>query len=117
MIQLTPQSRVFIAIEPIDFRKGIDGIAQSCRQILDADPFSGAIFVFRNRARTSIKILSYDGTGFWLCLKRLSKGKLQWWPNSQAACERLSHKALSILIWNGDPANARLAEDWREIRG
>jgi transposase len=115
MIQLTPQSRVFIAIEPEDFRQGIDGLANACRQRLDADPFSGAIFVFRNRARTAIKILVYDGTGFWLCMKRLSKGKLNWWPHSESASETLSHKALQILLWNGNPIHARLPDDWRKI--
>jgi transposase len=49
MLQLTPQSRVFIAIEPADFRRGIDGLAALCRQRLGEDPFAGAIFVFRNR--------------------------------------------------------------------
>lgn len=115
MIQLTPQSRVLVAIEPADFRKGIDGLANSCRQVLDSDPFSGTVFVFRNRARTAIKILSYDGTGFWLCLKRLSKGKLQWWPSKDTPSITLTHKELNILIWNGDPSHAKLAPDWRRV--
>lgn len=115
MIQLTPQSRVLIAIEPEDFRKGIDGLANTCRQVLDGDPFSGTLFVFRNRSRTAIKILAYDGTGFWLCMKRLSKGKLQWWPSHEEPSISLSHKELNILIWNGNPSTAKLSTDWRQV--
>ena len=61
MIQITPQLRILVAIEAIDARKGIDSLAQLCREKLDADPFSGCVFIFRNRLGTSIKILSYDG--------------------------------------------------------
>ena len=66
MLQLTPQMRIYLAVQPVDFRKGIDGIAHVCRRTLDVDPFSGGVFVFRNRKRTALKILVYDGQGFWL---------------------------------------------------
>ena len=61
MIQITPQMRVLVAVEATDFRRGIDGLAQLCRVVLQADPFAGAVFVFRNRRRTAIKLLVYDG--------------------------------------------------------
>jgi len=61
MIQITPQMRILLAVEPVDFRKGIDGLVGLCRQKLEADPFSGAMFVFSSRSRKSIKILCYDG--------------------------------------------------------
>jgi transposase len=67
VIQLTPQMRILVALAPADFRRGIDGLARVCREALRADPFSGAVFVFRNRRATAIKILAYDGQGFWLC--------------------------------------------------
>ena len=60
MIQITPQMRIMVAVEPADFRNGIDGLARVCRRVLEADPFSGYVFVFRNRRATSIKIISYD---------------------------------------------------------
>ena len=60
MLQLTPQSRVFLAREPADFRRGIDGLAALCRQRLGEDPMAGAIFVFRNRRGTSLKLLCDD---------------------------------------------------------
>jgi transposase len=66
MLQLTPQSRIFVATEPVDFRKGIDGLAAVCRRALGDNPLSGALYVFRNRAGTTLKILCYDGQGYWL---------------------------------------------------
>ena len=80
MIQITPQMRVLVAIEAVDFRKGIDGLARLCREQLASDPFSGAVFVFRSRRGTAIKLLVYDGRGFWLCQKRLSQGRFPYWP-------------------------------------
>jgi transposase len=60
MIQITPQMRILVAVESVDFRKGIDSLAELCRQKLEADPFSGYLFVFRSRRATSIKVLVYD---------------------------------------------------------
>lgn len=115
MLQLTPQTRIFLAVEPADFRAGIDGLAQLCRQRLEQDPFSGALFVFRNRTRTALKILAYDGKGFWLCLKRLSQGKLPWWPTTDQAQCALTHQQLQLLLWNGNPAAMPLAADWKPL--
>ena len=64
MIQVAPQMRVLVAVEPADFRKGIDGLAKLAREELEHDPFSGCLFVFRNRKATAVKILVYDGQGF-----------------------------------------------------
>ena len=80
MIQVTPQMRILVAIEPADFRKGIDGLARVCKEALGADPFGGTLFVFRNRRGTSIKLIAYDGQGFWLAQKRLSQGRFRYWP-------------------------------------
>ncbi len=66
MLQLTPQSRIFLAIQPVDFRKGIDGLAAVCRQGLGEHPLAGAVYVFRNRAGTALKLVLYDGQGYWL---------------------------------------------------
>jgi transposase len=61
--------------QPADFRCGIDGLMRLCREQLEADPFCGAVYVFRNRRWTAVKLLVYDGQGFWLCHKRLSAGR------------------------------------------
>ena len=80
MLQITPQMKILVAVEPADFRKGIDGLAAVCKESLEQDPFAGTVFVFRNRRGTAIKVLVYDGQGFWLCQKRLSEGRFRWWP-------------------------------------
>jgi transposase len=67
MLHLTPHSRIFLALQPVDCRKGLDGLAAVCRQALGETPLAGAVFVFRNRAGTTLKLLLYDGQGFWLC--------------------------------------------------
>ena len=115
MLQLTPQSRILLATAPVDFRKGIDGLAAVCRQVLREQPLSGAVFVFRNRAATALKLLVYDGQGFWLCTKRLSQGRFHWWPPGEGASVCLAARALHILLWNGHPEQARMAEDWRQL--
>src|SRR5947207_4856518 len=72
MIQIAAQIRILVAVEAIDGRKGIDAIAQLCREKLNADPFSGYLFIFRTRRGTAIRVLQYDGQGFWLATKRVS---------------------------------------------
>lgn len=116
MIQVTPQMRILVAVEPADFRKGIDGLARVCREMLRQDPFSGYVFVFGNRRRQAIKVLIYDGQGFWLCQKRLSKGRFPWWPRSGAqVAERLQAHQLGVLLSAGDPNLAKGAEPWRRV--
>lgn len=115
MIQITPHMRILVALEDIDFRKGIDGLAAACRQHLTQDPFSGTIFLFRNRQRTALKLLIYDGQGFWLCTKRLSKGKFHWWPKQGGKSTSIQAHELQTLLWNGNPSSAIFSEAWRKI--
>jgi transposase len=117
MIQLTPQMRILVAVEPVDFRQGIDGLCRLCRQSLSSDPFSGALFVFRNRRGTSVKILAYDGQGFWLCQKRMSQGRFRHWPESasgESGKQLLAHE-LSVLLSGGDPSASQAAPQWRRV--
>ena len=98
MIQVAPQMRILVAIESVDLRKGIDGLAQLCREKLNADPFSGYLFIFRTRRGTAIRVLPYDGQGFWLATKRLSKGRFKWWPGGTEAARTLrAHQAQLLL--------------------
>ena len=116
MIQITPQMRILVAVDAQDFRKGIDGLARICREVLEADPFCGALFVFRNRRGTAIKILVYDSQGFWLAQKRLSRGRFRWWPTSAAVAATLEAHQLQRLIMAGDPAARDAAPAWRRVR-
>jgi transposase len=115
MLSLTPTQPLFLAIQPADFRKGIDSLVGLCRQQLQQDPFSGTIFVFTNKNRTAIKALVYDGTGFWLCLKRFSAKKLKWWPTTSEDAHRIKPVELLILFNQGHPLQAQLSEPWRQV--
>ena len=116
MIQLTPHMRIRVAVEPADFRKGIDGLARVCREALGSDPFSGNVFVFGNKSRKAIKILVYDGQGFWLCQKRLSKGRFPWWSQQvSAAAHTLQAHQLAVLLSGGNPEAAQGVRPWRRV--
>ena len=112
MIQVAPQMRILVAIESVDLRKGIDGLAQLCREKLGADPFSGCVFIFRSRRATAIKVLAYDGQGFWMAQKRLSKGRFVWWPTGKEAARTLQAHQAQLLLPAGNP-EAEAAPVWR----
>jgi hypothetical protein len=108
--------QILLAVESVDFRKGIDGLAQVCRSQLQADPLSGTVFVFASRRRTALKILVYEGQGFWLCQKRLSQDRLGWWPapGHSPSLSAQVHQ-LQVLLWNGDPSRSPTAPMWRRL--
>ena len=116
MLAISPQTKAYLCLVDVDFRKGIDALKAVCKSVIDQDPFSGAIFIFKNRSGAAIRTLAYDGQGFWMCTKRLSEGKFHWWPESKLklgmpirACE------LQALLWNGNPESANFSENWRKI--
>ncbi|HMR09080.1 MAG TPA: IS66 family insertion sequence element accessory protein TnpB [Polyangiaceae bacterium] len=115
MIQVTAQTRIRVAVDAVDFRRGIDGLARVCRDELQDDPFRGTVFVFRNRRGTAIKVLAYDGQGFWLCQKRLSAGRFRYWPSSTTKASELEAHELTVLIRAGNPAAAKGAPTWRSV--
>lgn len=115
MIQITAQMRVLVAIESVDGRKGIDSLVRLCRERLDEDPFSGCVFVFRSRRGTSIRLLSYDGQGYWLAQKRLSKGRFVWWPEDSVAAKQLEAYEAQLLMAAGDVSRVRAAPMWRRV--
>ena len=97
MIQVTPQMRILVGD-------------------LDHDPFCGWVFVFRNRRATAVKALVYDGQGFWLNHKRLSRGRFRWWPVSKTgAAKTLEAHQLHVLLSAGDPDAAQVAPAWRRV--
>ena len=114
LIQLTPQLRILVAVEAIDARKGIDSLAQLCREKLSADPFSGCVFIFRSRRGTSIKVLAFDGQGFWLATKRLSKGRFRWWPTGTEPARTLRAHQAQLLFAAGNP-DAEAPPVWRQV--
>jgi len=103
LIQITPQLRILVATDAIDGRKGIDSLAQLCREKLETDPFSGSLFIFRSRRGTAIKLLTYDGQGFWLATKRLSKGRYKWWPTGSEPTRILRAHQAQLLLAAANP--------------
>src|SRR5438477_7354748 len=114
MLAITPQMRILVAVEAVDFRKGIDSLAELCRAKLKADPFSGCVFVFRSRRATSIKLLVYDGQGFWLATKRLSKGRFKWWPTGSEPARILRAHQAQLLLAAANP-DAEAPPVWRRV--
>ncbi len=89
--------RVLIATRPVDFRKGIDGLAALVKEHLKLDPFSGIVFVFRAKRADRLKLLVWDGSGFIMVYKRLDDAKFRW-PKIEDGVMRLSAAQLSALL-------------------
>ena len=98
MLYLTADTKVFLVIEPVSFRNQIDGLIALCTQQLH-NPRSGHFFVFINRAKTMIRVLCCDGTGYWLATKRLSRGYYNLWPKeiSEHVSEHHASELTKIL--------------------
>ena len=116
MIQLTPHMRIKVAINAVDFRKGIDGLARLCRVELETDPFSGTVFVFSNRRLSALKLLIYDGHGFWLCHKRLSRGKFSWFKlNDRKLHTSINSHELYQLLSGAEVSLGQSPPLWKKI--
>src|SRR5690242_12925800 len=107
--------RILVAIESVVLRKGIDGLAQLCREKLGADPFSGCLFIFRSRGATAIKVLPSDGQEVRMELKRLYNGRVERWPSGHAATRTLEAHQAQLLLAAGNPESAEAAPVWRRV--
>lgn len=115
MIQVAPQMRILVVCKAVDFRKGIDGLCGICRNVLEVDPFSGYLFVFRNKGGSAIKVLVYDGQGFWLCQKRLSKGRFSWWNTLEnSTVKHIAAHEMQMLLWNGT-VHTNISPLWKKV--
>jgi transposase len=117
MIQVPAQAKVMIMHESVNFRNGIDGLAAIARRVLEKEPMDGTFFVFRNKRRHMLRLLFYDGGGFWLCTRRLSKGTFSSWPTGDGSqpCSPLLARELQVLIWGGDPSSCAFPALWRQV--
>jgi transposase len=98
MISLSSATRIFIVTGVTDMRKSFNGLYGIVAHQLHEDPVSGHVFVFCNRARNRIKLLVWDGSGLWVCAKRLEKGCFHWSWDSDNASTTIPHKSLSLLL-------------------
>lgn len=106
MISPHGQLRVYVSTRPVDFRKGIDGLALAVQEVIGLDPFSGAAFVFRAKRADRLKIVIWDQTGMVLVHKRLESGTFVW-PQVQDGVMRMSPAQFSALFEG---------IDWRLVR-
>lgn len=115
MFGLGPATKVFLNVPPVDMRKGFDGLFGLVRDRLHQDPLSGHLFLFSNRDRTRLKVLVWDGSGLWVCAKRLEKGRFRWPQVSEGTCcVTMRGEELAMLLNGLDPAKSR-RRDWYQI--
>ena len=97
MLSLSPATRVFVALAPVDMRKSFNGLYTYAQEVLQQSPTSGHLFVFTNKLRNRLKILFWDGSGLWVCAKRLEKGTFAW-PKGDGTSRALRPEELQLLI-------------------
>jgi transposase len=97
MFGLGPATRIYLAAEATDMRKGFEGLYGLVRDRLECEPLSGHVFVFSNAQRNRLKLLFYDGSGLWVCTKRLDRGRFRW-PKAEGEKVLLSHHELTLLL-------------------
>jgi transposase len=114
MINLGPATRVFLAAGPTDMRKGFDGLADLVRHRLAGNPLDGHLYVFCNKRKNRLKILCFDGSGLWICTKRLERGNFSW-PALEEATAKVTLKTeeMSLLLGGIELERTRLKNWWR----
>jgi transposase len=112
MFGLGPATRIYVGVEPVDLRKGFDGLYGLVRDQLGEDPLSGHLFLFVNSSRTRIKALVWDGSGLWLCTKRLEKGRFHWPSANETGKVTMRAEEFSMLINGLDLRRAAPRRNW-----
>jgi transposase len=107
MFGVGPATKIYIAVDAIDMRKGFDGLHGLVSKHLGQDPLSGHLFLFTNKTKTRMKALVWDGSGLWVCAKRLEKGRFGWPETEGARSVTLRSEELAMLV-NG--------LDWKQTR-
>ena len=97
MLALTPATRIFVAVAPVDLRRGFEGLSAYVLTVLECQVVEGGLFVFTNRRRNRLRLLWWDGSGLWLATKRLEGGSLSW-PTGDGARVGLRAEQLSALM-------------------
>lgn len=117
MIPSGPATRIFLALGPTDMRKGFEGLSSLVKHRFKEDPLSGHLFVFANKSRNRLKLLYWDGSGLWICAKRLEKGRY-FWPSPEVTPEsgalRILAEELTLLVSGIDLGKTRERNWWRK---
>mgnify|MGYP003950424117 CR=1 FL=1 len=112
MFGLGPATKIYVAAEAVDMRKGFEGLYSLVRDHLGQDPLSGYLFLFSNRTHTRVKALVWDGSGLWVCAKRLERGRFHWPEAKEVASVSMRPEELAMLINGMDLAQARPRSNW-----
>lgn len=116
MLGVSPATRVYLATGATDLRRSFDGLYGLVQGALKADPLSGHLFVFCNRSRTRVKVLYFDGSGLWVCAKRLEEGRFSWPESAGAQASRdCDVQGLLLLLGGIDPKETRRKRWWRGV--
>ena len=111
-----PATKIYLAAGATDMRKGFEGLYALVRNQLELEPLSGHVFLFSNAQRNRLRLLFWDGSGLWVCAKRLEKGRFRW-PEAQSGQVRvvLSHEEMALLLGGIDLAGSRRRAWFRRI--
>jgi transposase len=112
MFGLSPATKIYVGVEAVDMRKGFEGLFGLVRDQLGQDPLSGHLFLFTNRCRTRLKALVWDGSGLWVCAKRLEKGRFHWPTTANGHSVTMRPEELAMLLNGLDLAQARPRRGW-----
>jgi transposase len=115
MFGLGPATKIYMGVDAVDMRKGFEGLYGLVRDHLGHDPLSGHLFLFTNRSRTRLKALVWDGSGLWVCAKRLERGRFGWPAETQERSVRMRPEELAMLVNGLDLSQARPRKNW--LRG
>ena len=114
MIPLTPATRIFLAAQAIDLRKSFEGLSDLVRHHIQQDPLSGHLYLFTNRRRNRVKLLYADGSGLWVCTKRLlGRGTFAWPQTTAAGAVAVPAQELTLLLNGLDLAHTAERTWWR----
>jgi len=111
MFGLGLATKIYLGVEAVDMRKGFEGLYGLVRDHLGQDPLSGHLFLFTNRTKTRLKALVWDGSGLWVCAKRLERGRFRW-PEANARSLVMRPEELAMLVNGLDLAQARPRKNW-----
>ena len=115
MFGLGAATRIYVAVGSTDMRKGFEGLFGLVRDQLGLDPLSGHLCLFCNKGRNRLKVLYWDGSGLWICAKRLERGRFSWPSDGeQSARVTLSHEELSLLLGGIDLTRTRRKNWYRK---
>jgi transposase len=111
---LSPATRIYIGLEAVDMRKGFEGLFGLVRDRLGQDPLSGHLFLFSNRSHTRLKALVWDGSGLWVCAKRLEKGRFRWPRQAENGSRTVTMRPeeFAMLVNGLDLQAARPRKGW-----